>query len=57
MEPNTPNLDELAERLAELPETERQEVIDKAASKDATNRKKVAAAALSRYLGGTRTRS
>jgi hypothetical protein len=57
MEPNTPSLDELAERLAELPEAERQAVVAKAASKDTANRKKVAAAALSRYLGGTRTRS
>ena len=57
MNPNTPNLDELAERLANLPEAERQAVIDKAASKDSANRKQAAADKLRDYLSGTRTRS
>jgi hypothetical protein len=50
-----PNLDELAERLAELTETQAKTVYDKARSRDRRTKQQQAAAALSQYLGGTTT--
>jgi hypothetical protein len=56
MEPNTPSLDELSERLAELSEADRQAVVAKAASKDTAHRKQAAAAAMKEFLHPTRSK-
>jgi hypothetical protein len=52
MEPD-PTLDELAERLASLPENDRQHVVRKATERDVTEKQRRAADAVKAFLTGT----